>query len=672
MTTLNPIITADGLAAVFNAESQGLSASIAEVALGDAGWTPDNTATALQNEKRRVPVQGGERVSATQIHITAVEDGTEIEYWVRELGFYLADGTLLAVWSTDQQKPLAYKSTGVNLLLSFDLLLSALPDNSVTIDGSAGFSMPPANETRQGIIRIATTAEIAAGTATNTAVTPAQLPTNRLTNAGDLLVHDGTAPARLAKGTEGQVLQMVNDRPAWHDQWPDVSRRVWKLAKVNGLGGWRTRVYLMADGTIRACGLGDHHSNGDPNGSHTYLPSRVATEDPEVRFVEVFSGGLQHYALTAEGEVWSWGRNNYGQLGHGDTTDRAVARRINFFVDEGIKIAKIVPGRPNYHEYGCGYFLTTDGRVYACGYNGYGNLGDGTTTNRSTPVRCGSLENIVDIAVSGLRHSIYVIQANGQLWVWGYNSHGQLGLGDATQRNTPIDHPSVNTAARIVVSSGYRADGGDTAGHSLVLLTDGTIWTTGYNGYGQLGLGDTTNRSGFTQINHSATFVDIFAGDGRYPSCGAISDQGEIYLWGYNYYGQLGTGNSGGSAHESSPVKPNGSFQGQVTRARFGGGTSYEGCILQAGNALWAAGYSEYGNLGTGSGAATNSTFQRVLGQSGVIKNWDCFGQGTSNWGLGVLYEDGRVDACGYNGHGETGTQSANLHEVRVLKNVIF
>ena len=105
----------------------------------------------------------------------------------------------------------------------------------------------------------------------------------------------------------------------------------------------------------------------------------------------------------------------------------------------------------------------------------------------------------------------------------------------------------------------------------------------------------------------------------------------------------------------------------------FGGGASYEGCIVQAGNALWAAGYGEQGNLGIGTLNKTNTTFQRVLGQSGIIEEWGVFGQGTAHWGLSVLYTDGRVDACGENNsYGETGTQVAQLQDVAALTNVIL
>ncbi len=188
--TLTPVITLAGLNAVFNSHNNGLDATIAEIALGDAAWTPDNTATALHNEKRRIPVSG-ERVNNAQIHLTGVEDGNDLEYWVRELGFYLADGTLLAIWSNDNQA-LAYKSAGVDLLLAFDLALTALPADSVTVDGSGGFNLPPATSSKRGLIRIATAAEITTGSATDVAVNPAQLNaiwTKHRDVLGELNVH---------------------------------------------------------------------------------------------------------------------------------------------------------------------------------------------------------------------------------------------------------------------------------------------------------------------------------------------------------------------------------------------------------------------------------------------------------------------------------------------------
>lgn len=172
---LSPIITDAGLAAVFNATNNGLSARITHVALGDDAWTPDATATGLQSERQRVAVSNGSRIQPNQIHITAVENGDE-EYWIRELGFILDDGTLLAVWSNATQ-PLAYKAAGVDVLLAFDLVLSALPDDSVTVVGTGGVNLSPATETVVGVLRFATAVEMTEGARDDVAASPANIRT---------------------------------------------------------------------------------------------------------------------------------------------------------------------------------------------------------------------------------------------------------------------------------------------------------------------------------------------------------------------------------------------------------------------------------------------------------------------------------------------------------------
>jgi len=101
LITLAPVITTVGLTAVFNAQNTGLKCEIAEIALGDGSYTPTEDRVALENEITRVPVSGGIRQSEHQIHITGVL-ATQVAFWVKEIGFYLADGTLFAVWSDDQ------------------------------------------------------------------------------------------------------------------------------------------------------------------------------------------------------------------------------------------------------------------------------------------------------------------------------------------------------------------------------------------------------------------------------------------------------------------------------------------------------------------------------------------------------------------------------------------
>lgn len=134
MTALIPVITQAGLAAVFNATNDGLTARITHIGLGSERYKPDPSATSLQRERRRIAIADGERVSDHQIHLTGVVDGNGAEFWVHEVGFFLEDGTLLAVWA--DTNPLAYLSNAVPLLLAFDLRLDALPAESVTVEGT--------------------------------------------------------------------------------------------------------------------------------------------------------------------------------------------------------------------------------------------------------------------------------------------------------------------------------------------------------------------------------------------------------------------------------------------------------------------------------------------------------------------------------------------------------
>ena len=139
-TTLSPIITEAGLQAVFNASDTGLEVTISEIALGDEGYVVEVNSDgraiqdALVNEQERVNVAGGKRVDPYQINVSFVADSA-MQYWVRELGFYLDDGTLFAIWS-DAETPLAWKGAGSELLAGLEIVLTTLPADVVNVQSS--------------------------------------------------------------------------------------------------------------------------------------------------------------------------------------------------------------------------------------------------------------------------------------------------------------------------------------------------------------------------------------------------------------------------------------------------------------------------------------------------------------------------------------------------------
>ena len=132
MSALIPIITNAGINAIFNHDQNGFKAEISHVAIGDSYYTPNQSRTSLSNERLRVPIAAGQIIDDKTLHITALFDDSA-SFWVREIGFFLSDGTLLAVYSHPTQA-IAYKNGNTNFKLAFDLLLTSLPPDSVTIN----------------------------------------------------------------------------------------------------------------------------------------------------------------------------------------------------------------------------------------------------------------------------------------------------------------------------------------------------------------------------------------------------------------------------------------------------------------------------------------------------------------------------------------------------------
>ena len=159
----------------------------------------------------------------------------------------------------------------------------------------------------------------------------------------------------------------------------------------------------------------------------------------------------------------------------------------------------------------------------------------------------------MDVFVSSLPYSAYAIDDTGQLWVWGWNECGQLGLDDKLNRDVPLPHPLIDDAITACIACGYQNDGKTPKGHGLVIRQGGVLWSTGYNEHGQLGVGDKVQRTSFVEVPSQETFTHVASGDGRYGNCAAITDTQDVYFWGANSYGLCGL------AHGEpvlSPTKP--------------------------------------------------------------------------------------------------------------------
>ena len=187
--------------------------------------------------------------------------------------------------------------------------------------------------------------------------------------------------------------------------------------------------------------------------------------------VAVAGGGWHSLGVRSDGTLWSFGQNNYGQLGIGNTTQQSSPVQIT-----GISnVTQVSAG--NSHSVA----LKADGTVWAWGINNGGQLGDGSFVNRSVPVQVSGLTNIISV-VSGYTHNV-ALQSDGSVWTWGGNAWGQLGDGTTARRLTPYHIPGV-TAIGIAVGTK----------HTVILQADGTALSFGDNYDGQLGDGTIGNE----------------------------------------------------------------------------------------------------------------------------------------------------------------------------------
>ena len=242
---------------------------------------------------------------------------------------------------------------------------------------------------------------------------------------------------------------------------------------------------------------------------------------------KVVSGSDFSAALKADGTVWTWGYNGYGQLGHGDKTRRIEPEKVDI---EGI--IDIAAGTNHL------LFLKQDGTVWGVGLNTNGQLGDYSTSNKLTPVQTADIKDIIQIE-AGNAHSV-ALKSDGTVYAWGYNGYGNLGDATTTRRTYPVEVRYLSGVKDIA------------AGHhsSMAVDMDGKVYAWGYNGYGNLGDGTKTTRLTISETQGLPPISEVDLG---VNFSAAVSENGEVYTWGYNGYGNLGDGTK---TLRINPVKP--------------------------------------------------------------------------------------------------------------------
>lgn len=427
------------------------------------------------------------------------------------------------------------------------------------------------------------------------------------------------------------------------------------------------------------------------------------TPDGQVpKCIQLEAGYSSGMALFNNGEVYHWGYGGHGQQGDSSTSDRAFPVRVggtygNVFTALNTsnhtwlntKIVKIWISNKYSDDtttHTC-YALDDTGGLWAWGYNAYGQIGDNSTSNRSQPTLINKTSyfngnNIVAFWTAGGAYVHCMALDNaGRLYAWGYNGYGQLGLGDTSQRNVPVEitSPAFTDGGVGKIAKVLKDDHGS-YGRTAILTDKGRVYTCGYNGYGWMGNNNTSQLNSLTQIgsgvgsSSSQNCVNMwFTGNGQYHSMFTQGLNGTISAYGRNNNFQLGDGTS---TDRSVAVTPNWRIRGtnyvlRDVKCILGHSSNdfHRTHVLTNSGWLFFSGRNNYGCSSMGFSStyvsdrtnpngieeSTSAVFQipRMMNDmQGNIEEVQSFGYGTSNvyFCSEVKTKDNRYMRVGYAG----------------------
>ncbi|ONK73282.1 uncharacterized protein A4U43_C04F29310 [Asparagus officinalis] len=289
-------------------------------------------------------------------------------------------------------------------------------------------------------------------------------------------------------------------------------------------GADHSTAFSESEFQVYSWGWGDFGRLGHGSSSDVFTPQPIIALQG-IKIKQIACGDSHCLAITINGEVHSWGRNQNGQLGLGNTEDSLLPQTIQAF--QGIPVKMVAAGAEHTAA------VTEDGDLYGWGWGRYGNLGLGDRDDRLIPERVSANDGQQMASVAcGWRHTI-TVSSSGNLYTYGWSKYGQLGHGDFEDHLIPHRLEALKDSYISQISGGWR--------HTMALASDGRLYGWGWNKFGQLGVGDNVDHCSPVQVTfpHEEKVIQI--------SCGwrhtlAFTDRRNVFSWGRGTSGQLGHG----------------------------------------------------------------------------------------------------------------------------------
>ena len=327
-----------------------------------------------------------------------------------------------------------------------------------------------------------------------------------------------------AEGTPcpaGQYNDLYGQSSVSACKWAESGHSVPVLLQITS--GASHSCAILDDGSVSCWGDNSNGQLGDESRTPSLEPEKASMPLGR-KAVGVSAGSYHTCSVLDDGSVRCWGSNEFGQLGDGTEIERTSPVVVD--LGQGISALGISSGE----SHTCA--VLSDQSVKCWGQNSNGQLGDGTTEDRSSPVLADMGGEDALLVSAGSYHTC-AIMSDRTVMCWGDNWNGQLGDGTNSDRSTPVEISIPSNSSAVSLDAGSM--------HTCLGVNDGSMFCWGYNAYGQLGNGGNGNSNSPVMVPLSANQLLSSVQVGLFHSC-ALFDSGEVACWGDNSNGQLGDG----------------------------------------------------------------------------------------------------------------------------------